>query len=367
MDNEGEYDEGREQESIPMRELRQQQEEEEEQFNSPDRFEDAEDHTPEQVSKPERQKWGIPKKDLLPELTVAEKSEKLQQIFNLPITDEMTEEYFQKFTIYKKQILFDGKEIYYLDKDGNHTGYANNRNFIERTDFDQRIDVVRDNIKDGLNEAEYEADRQMNIDDLEQTDNFYAECEEIYGGDDNLTTKVIKLEEKHADILVRINDLEVKKGQQGLTPEEEALLEKYKVIADRILVNFLRKSRASNRFIKSQEGILGKVKRLMEWLRPRFPQIAALVAFTAGVFSIIFAVIKLTKGVAVSTAKTAHGIGKTIAKILAKLGPIAAAVGSLILSAMSYAAQGLMFLVNNLWILLVALVGWLYNEYRRRH
>ena len=372
----GEYDEGYEmkeknQQTNTTSEDTEQREKDDNLLDNDDEddFHDASEHYQQETSftKPERQKWGVPKKDLLPELTTQEKAEKLQQIFNLPITDELTEKYFEKFTMYKKQIIFDGREIYYLDKEGKYKGYANNRNFVEREDFDQRVDVVREIINDALDEAEYEADREMNIEDLIETDDFFTETEEIYSNpEDNWTTKVQKLEEKHAELLVRINELETKRENGELTPEEEALLKKYEVLADRILVNFLRKGRATLKYINKQEGILGKLKRVMEWVRPRFPQIAALVAFTAGVFSIIFAVVKLTKGVAVATAKTAHGAGKTIAKILAKLGPIAAAVGSLILSTMSYLAQGMMFLVNNLWIFLVAILGWLYNEYKKR-
>ena len=98
----------------------------------------------------------------------------------------------------------------------------------------------------------------------------------------------------------------------------------------------------------------GRLKSIMEGLRSRLPLIGAIIAIVAGVFSIIFAVVKLAKRGTVAAAKGVHGIGKGIAKFLAKFGPIMASIGSFIISLMSFLAQGIMWVANNLWILLVA-------------
>ena len=119
--------------------------------------------------------------------------------------------------------------------------------------------------------------------------------------------------------------------------------------------------------MKQKRNILENLQRLREWLRSRFPAIAALVAFTAVVSSIVFAVVKLTKGAAVATAKTTHSVGKTIARILArilaKFGPVMPSVGSFIISLLSFLAQGIMWVGNNLWVLLIALVMYLWEKY----
>ena len=75
-------------------------------------------------------------------------------------------------------------------------------------------------------------------------------------------------------------------------------------------------------------------------------------------------IIKLASGGATVVAKTAGGIGKTIAKFLAKLRPFFASIGNIILSILSRLAQGLMFVANNLWIILIAVGMFLYRELR---
>lgn len=115
---------------------------------------------------------------------------------------------------------------------------------------------------------------------------------------------------------------------------------------------------------RTKRNILSHLRRLREWLSSRFPAIAGIVAFTAGVCSLVFTIIKLTKGAAVSAAKTTSGVGKTIAKILAKLGLIAANVGSMILTLFSLLAQEIMWVSNNLWVILVAIGMFLWKKFK---
>ena len=76
--------------------------------------------------------------------------------------------------------------------------------------------------------------------------------------------------------------------------------------------------------------------------------------------------VKLTKGAAVATAKATHSVGKTIARILAKFGPMMASVGNFIISLLSFLAQGIMWVANNLWVLLIALVVYVWEKYGKR-
>ena len=160
------------------------------------------------------------------------------------------------------------------------------------------------------------------------------------------------------------------------TTSNKNLAEKAKQVGDRIRTELLGKKAkydivrrdpktTPKDFIDRLRSARDQLRRFRDWLRSRFPVIAGLVAFTAGVFSIVFAVVKLTKGAAVETAKGANNAGRAIARFLAKLGPLMASIGSFIISLMSFLAQGLMFIANNLWILCVAIVGYLWNKYRR--
>ena len=80
----------------------------------------------------------------------------------------------------------------------------------------------------------------------------------------------------------------------------------------------------------------------------------------------IFTVLKFTRAAAKAATKTTSGIGKSIANFLKKFGPSIAGIGSLIFSLLNLLAQGVMWIANNLWILLLALIGFLYNEYKKQ-
>ena len=58
-------------------------------------------------------------------------------------------------------------------------------------------------------------------------------------------------------------------------------------------------------------------------------------------------------------AKGAYDLGKGIVKVLSKLGPLFSALGSILLAVLGVASQALMWISNNLWILLVLLVMYL--------
>ena len=117
---------------------------------------------------------------------------------------------------------------------------------------------------------------------------------------------------------------------------------------------------------ETRSSILVQLERLKEWIRRNFFIVTGITGDFAGVISLIITIVKVASGGATVVARTANGIGKTIAKILAKHGLIAANIGSIILSILSLLAQRLMFVANNLWIILIAVGVFLYRERKKR-
>ena len=60
----------------------------------------------------------------------------------------------------------------------------------------------------------------------------------------------------------------------------------------------------------TKENIAIKLKEFRKWLKKRFPIIVGVVSFAAGLFSIIFTVIKLTSGGVKKLAEATHSVGK---------------------------------------------------------
>ena len=368
----GEYDEGREQENIPMREIkRQQEEEEEEQFNSPDRFEDAEDKLDEQKTERRRSTWEPPTENQdFSKIPDEQKPNLFLKTAGLEITKDLAPELFERTEFIRRKnsmtiqrIEYNGEKIYFIER-GELKAYAREtgRQSRARREFDEKLGAVRDAINDDIFVRQLEVDRRLNIADLDEADKFLKDANDIFYQEQDIRVRNTKIREKLEEVEQKIQELQ-EKGD--LTEEEQALLDKFKNISDNIRVNLLR---GPPKYVKlrTKNNILVNLERLREWLRSRLPLIGAIIGVAAGVFTVVYGIVAWTKGAAVATAKAGYSVGKTIAKILAKLGPIAAAIGSFVISLMSYLSQGILWLANNLWILLLALLGFLYNEYRRR-
>ena len=117
---------------------------------------------------------------------------------------------------------------------------------------------------------------------------------------------------------------------------------------------------------ETRSNILVQLETLKEWTRRHFFVVAGITGVVASIISLIITIVKFAQGSATVVPKTTGGIRKTIAKILAKLGPIAANIGCIILSILSLLAQGLMFVGNNLWIILIAVGMFLYREWKNK-
>ena len=66
-----------------------------------------------------------------------------------------------------------------------------------------------------------------------------------------------------------------------------------------------------------------------------------------------------------TTAKGVSSFGQSVVKVLKKLGPVFAALGSILMTALGILSQGLMFFANNLWILLVLLAMFLWKVLKK--
>ena len=377
MSTPGEYNEGRETENIELKECqRQEQEEANEQYDTPNRFEDAYKQDPEQsktnfggdklggTSQENRdsEQIGNARNRESDEF----KEKELRKYFDIPMKKDMNSDFFRKTKFIPRKsglstgrISYNGKDILYIQKGEARvlSGMENEAQDFYLETRDTQANIRNENMIRGII-----VDRGLTIGEIDRFDAYFSEAGLMYKNRQGQINKVGELDE-----IVKNLD----------TKGDERLAQKARQVADKICTELLAEDpryeepeaigdRFRDRVIQGFKKVKNQLDRVKEWLRSRFPLIAGLVAFTAGVFSIIFAVVKLTKNSVATAAKGAHKAGKTTARILAKLGPIAAAIGSFILSLMSFLALGIMWIANNLWILLVAVIGYLYNEYGRR-
>ena len=107
-------------------------------------------------------------------------------------------------------------------------------------------------------------------------------------------------------------------------------------------------------------------ERIKKWIKDNK---WGVLSVTFGVGSFIASIIMAVRNAVKSAAKGVSSFGQSVVKVLKKLGPVFAAIGSILLTALGIISQGLMFLANNLWILLVllAMILWKYfGKYFKR-
>ena len=67
-----------------------------------------------------------------------------------------------------------------------------------------------------------------------------------------------------------------------------------------------------------------------------------------------------------AVARGTYSFGKGVAKILSKLGSIFSALGSILTTILSIGSRALMWLSNNLWVLLVFVAMFLWRSFKNR-
>ena len=93
-----------------------------------------------------------------------------------------------------------------------------------------------------------------------------------------------------------------------------------------------------------------KFDKFKDWVKENgFP----LLGIIFGIGEIIAVVAKAFRTTVQTVARGTYAFGKGVAKILSKLGPIFSALGSILLTVLSIGSPALMWISNNLWILLV--------------
>ena len=148
--------------------------------------------------------------------------------------------------------------------------------------------------------------------------------------------------------------------------KEKRILKTYQKITelevDRLKINLGRKdlSLRTKEILKEEVENHPQVKfeRLKEWLKKNGIEVSA---FVLSIGSFIAAMVTVLRKTVQTAAKGAFSFGKAVVKVLSKLGPVFSALGSVIMSLLGIASKALMWLGNNLWILLVFLVMFLWK------
>ena len=111
----------------------------------------------------------------------------------------------------------------------------------------------------------------------------------------------------------------------------------------------------------AEESDLGRLERFKKWAKENLLGLSAVAISVAG---IITAIVIRARNALKQGAKAVGNLGKAIANIGKNFGAVISAVLNLISQILSWGAKGIAFLVKNLWILVIAITYFLYNEYK---
>ena len=113
--------------------------------------------------------------------------------------------------------------------------------------------------------------------------------------------------------------------------------------------------------VKSNPGV--RWERIKKWIKDNK---WGVLSVTFGVGSFIASIIMAVRNAVKTVAKGTSTFGQSVVKVLKKLGPVFATIGSILTTVLGLLGNGLMFLANNLWILLVLLVMFLWERYFKK-
>ena len=112
--------------------------------------------------------------------------------------------------------------------------------------------------------------------------------------------------------------------------------------------------------VKENPGVTWE--RIKQWIKDNK---WGVLSVTFGVGSFIASIIMAVRNAVKTVAKGVSTFGQSVVKVLKKLGPVFAALGSILMTALGILSQGLMFLANNLWILLVLFAMFLWKYLKK--
>ena len=112
-----------------------------------------------------------------------------------------------------------------------------------------------------------------------------------------------------------------------------------------------------------------KFERLKKWLNDNGLEASTLVISIGGLIAALASALRKTVR---TIARGTFSFGKAVVKVFSKLGPVFSALGNILMSALGLVSKALMWLGNNLWVLLILFVmflwefaGKMYNKYKR--
>ena len=112
-----------------------------------------------------------------------------------------------------------------------------------------------------------------------------------------------------------------------------------------------------------------KFEKLKKWMKDNGLEVSTLVISIGGLIAALAAAFRNTVQ---TIAKGTFSFGKAVVKVLSKLGPVFSALGNILMSVLGLVSKALMWLGNNLWMLLLLFVMFLwkfsekmYNKYKR--
>ena len=122
---------------------------------------------------------------------------------------------------------------------------------------------------------------------------------------------------------------------------------------------------------ETQEIITDEIKnnpkvtfeKFKKWVKENALGISGVFIGVGGIIAVVAT--SLRTSVKAATEGT-YKFGKGIAKVSSKLGPVFSALGSVLMTLLNIGSKALMWLSNNLWFLLVALVFFLWNIYGKK-
>ena len=105
-----------------------------------------------------------------------------------------------------------------------------------------------------------------------------------------------------------------------------------------------------------------KFERFKKWTKENGLELGSV---TISIGSLIAVLATALRKTIQTVAKGAFSFGKAVVKVLSKLGPVFTALGNVIMTLLGIASKALMWLGNNLWILLVFLVMFLWKMFEK--
>ena len=106
-----------------------------------------------------------------------------------------------------------------------------------------------------------------------------------------------------------------------------------------------------------------KFEKFKEYIKENGLALSGIIIGIGGIIAVVATAFRSTVQ---TVGRGTYAFGKGVAKILSKLGPLFSALGSILMAVLRFASQALMWISNNLWILLVFLAMFLRKKFNKK-